>query len=179
MPIVCRQIDAPQLEVARHVLQEVHELEAGADRVARRDELLVVEPPQDAEHEATARVGRVDAVVLQVRPRGVLAHPLIHAIRLDQAQERLARQVELANRRLHVPQHRPGRLAGESRVDLPLELVERGEPVFVELIAEDVDEAGETVDRTEMGPQPAGEEDRGNRKVLGSGAAGHGGDVHH
>ena len=64
----------------------------------------LVELAQDAEHEAPARVGRVHAVLLQVRPRLVLAHPLVHAIRLDQPQERLARQLELANRRLHVPQ---------------------------------------------------------------------------
>ena len=118
-------------------------------------------------------------VLAEVVPGLVLELALIHPIGVDQPQERLARQPELANRRLQRLQDRPFRLALVAGCDLPLELVERGEPVFVELIAEDVDEAGETVDRTEMGPQPAGEEDRGNRKVLGSGAAGHGGDVHH
>ena len=39
------------------------------------------------------------------------ADALIHPVRLDQPQERLARQVELADRRLDVPQHRPRRAA--------------------------------------------------------------------
>ena len=71
-PVLRRQVDAPELEVARHVLEEVHELEPGADRVARRDELGVVEPPQHAEHEPADRIGRVDAVLAQVVPGLVL-----------------------------------------------------------------------------------------------------------
>src|SRR5262245_49429606 len=37
-PVLRRQIDAAELEVTRHVLQEVDELEPGADVVARADE---------------------------------------------------------------------------------------------------------------------------------------------
>src|SRR5690348_11625358 len=33
-----RQVDAAELEVTRHVLQKVHELQSGADVVARRNE---------------------------------------------------------------------------------------------------------------------------------------------
>ena len=177
-PVVRRQVDASQLEVARHVLQEVHELEAGADRVARLDELRVVEPPQDAEHEPAARVGRVDAVVLQVVPRLVLGHPLIHAVRLDQPQERLARQVELPDRRLHVPQDGPGRLPGEGRVHLPLELVERLEPVALVRVAELVDEPRVAVQRADVRPQRAGEEHRADGEVLAGGAGCDLGELH-
>ena len=95
----------------------------------------------------------MDAIVLQVRPGRVLAHPLVHAIRLDQPQERLARQLELANRRLHVPQDRPRRLARESRVDLPLELVEGHEPVALVGVPELVDEPRVALESADVGAQ--------------------------
>ena len=44
-PVFGRQVHAPQREVARHVLQEVHQLQAGADVVGERNQLgLVVRP---------------------------------------------------------------------------------------------------------------------------------------
>ena len=156
-PVLRRQVHAPELEVARHVLEEVHELQPGAHRVARRDELRLVEPPQHAEHEPPARIGRVDAVVAQLLPRLVLRDALIHPVRLDQAEERLARQVELADRRLDVPQHRPRRAPLEGRVDLALELVERGKPVAVERVADLVDEPRVAVERADVRTQRARE----------------------
>ena len=111
----------------------------------------------------------MDAVVLQVRPGLVLADPLVPAVRLDQPQERLPRQVEAPDRRLHVAQHRPRRLAGERRVDLPLELVERCEPVTRVGVAELVDEARVAVERTDVRTQRPREEDRADREVLAGG----------
>ena len=87
------------------------------------------------------------AVLLEVRPGRILRDSLVHAVCLDQAQERLSRQVAGANRALQLPRHRPGRLAGVTGVDLALELVEDLEPVPLVFIAEDVDEPGEAVDR--------------------------------
>ena len=68
LPVLGREVHAPELEVTRHVLEEVDELQPGADGVARGDELVVVEPAQHAEHEPPARIGGVDAVLLQCRP---------------------------------------------------------------------------------------------------------------
>jgi len=130
----------------------------------------VAEPAEDAEHQPAARVGRVDAVVLQLRPGPVLAHPLIHAIRLDQPQERLARQVELPNRRLDVPQHRPRRLTGEGRIDLLLELVERREPIAVVRVPQLVDEPRVAVERPDVRAQRARKKTRADREVLAGGA---------
>ena len=100
--ILRREVDPPQREVARHILQKVDELEPGADVVAERDGLVVVKAAQDTEHEAAAGIGRVDAVVVEVIPRLVLGDPLVDSVRLDQPQERLARQVERVDRRLQI-----------------------------------------------------------------------------
>src|SRR5205807_9418386 len=101
--VLGREIHAPRLAVARDVLEEVHELEPRADGVARRHELGIVEPAQDAEHEPSAGVRRMLAVVLQVVPGLVGGDALVNAVRLDQAEERLSWQLELAARRLHIP----------------------------------------------------------------------------
>ena len=120
----------------------------------------------------------MDAVLLEIGPRLVLAHPLVHAIRLDQPQERLARQVELADRRLHVPQHRPRRLAGEGRVDLALELVERGEAVALVRVAELVHEPRVAVQGPDVRAQGAREKHRADREVLAGGASCDLGELH-
>src|SRR5437588_7533367 len=78
--ILGREIHAPQLEVARDVLEEVYELEPRADGVARRHELRIVEPAQDAEHEPSAGVRRMLAVVLQVVPGLVGGDALVDAV---------------------------------------------------------------------------------------------------
>src|SRR5207248_6431294 len=75
------EVDAAERQIARHVLEEVDELQAGADLVAQSDGLRVVEPAQDAEHEMAAGVGGMCAVVLEVFPRLVLRDPLVHSIR--------------------------------------------------------------------------------------------------
>ena len=214
-PVVHGQIDATELEVARHVLQEVHELQAGAHVVARRDELGLGVQAQQTEHEPPHRICGMPAVLAQVVPGLVLRKTLVDPVRLDQPQERLTWKRELANRRLQRPHDGPGGLARVAGLDLLLELVERGEPIGCdaacrrrlgegagfacasaqrvclegpasapfrwrasELVAEHVDQAGEAVDRAQVRPQAAWEEHRGNREVLGSGTAGHGGDIH-
>jgi hypothetical protein len=108
--------------------------------------------------------------VLQVRPGLVLADPLVHPIRLDQTQERLAGQVELANRRLHVLEHRPGCRAGEGGIHFALELVERREPVALVGVAELVDEPRVAIEGTDMRAQRAREENRADGEVLARGA---------
>ena len=72
-------------------------------------------PPEQAEDQAADRVCRVDAVALQVGPGRVLGDPLVHPVGLDQAQERLPGQVELADRRLELLHHRPRRRAARNR----------------------------------------------------------------
>src|SRR3954447_9900326 len=120
----------------------------------------------------------MDAVVLQVAPALVLGDPLIHPVRLDQAQERLPRQVKRPDRRLENAHDGPRGRAAVARLELSLELIQRGEPVAFDLVAEDVDEARKSIDRAEVGPQAAGEEKGRDREVLGPGAAGDRADVH-
>ena len=165
-PVLRGQVDAPEREVARHVLQEVDELQPGADVVGERDRLQVVAAPEHAEHEPPDRIGRVDAVALQVGPGLVGRDALIHPVRLDQAQERLARQRAGADRRLQLAHHLPGRLAFVAGLDLSLELVERRQPVPFVLVAEDVHQPGEAVDRAQVRTQRAREEERGDGEVL-------------
>jgi hypothetical protein len=108
--------------------------------------------------------------VLHVRPGRVLAHPLVHAVCLDQPRKGFPRQFELADRRLHVPQHRPRRLTREGGADLSLQLVERGEPVPRIGVAELVDEPRVAVKSTDVWPQLTREEDRPDGEVLAGGA---------
>src|SRR5205823_4886354 len=82
--VVSRQVDAAELEVSRDVLDEVDELEAGADVVAQGDGLGIAEPAEHAQYEPAARVGGVDAVALHVVPRLVLGDALVDPVRLDQ-----------------------------------------------------------------------------------------------
>ena len=116
--------------------------------------------------------------MLQVVPRLVLGHPLVHPVRLDQPQERLAWQVELADRRLDVPQHGPRRLAGEGGVDLALELVERREPVALVRVAELVDEPRVAVEGADVWPQRAAGRGASRREVLPGSAGGDLGELH-
>src|SRR6266566_636940 len=66
--VVERQVDTAELEIARHVLQEVDELQPGADVVTRGDQLGLAVQAQQAEHEAADGVGRVTAVFLEAVP---------------------------------------------------------------------------------------------------------------
>ena len=77
---------------------------------------------------------------------------LVHPVGLDQAEERLARKRELADRRLEHAHHRPFRRPAVAAVDLPFELVQRSQPIALDFVAEDVDEPGEAVDRPQVGP---------------------------
>src|SRR6266516_5423397 len=49
--VVERQVDTAELEIARHDLEEVDELQPGADVVARGDQLGVAVQAEQAEHE--------------------------------------------------------------------------------------------------------------------------------
>ena len=103
------------------------------------------------------RVGRVAAVLLQVVPGLVLGDALIHPVRLDQSQERLARKRELVDGRRERPHDRPGRLARVAGAELLLQLVERGQAIALDLVPEHVDEPGETVDGAQVRPEAARE----------------------
>ena len=165
-PLLGRQVDPPEREVARDVLQEVDQLQAGADVVRERDQLGIVRAAEDAEHEPADRIGRVDAVVLEVGPGRVLRDPLVHPVRLDQAEKRLARERAGTDRRLQDAHHRPGRLALVASVDLALELVEDLRPVAFVLVTEDVDETRKAVDRPQVRANRPREEKRRDGEVL-------------
>ena len=176
--VVGRQVDPPEREVARHVLEEVDQLEPGADVVGGGHELRLVCQLQQTEHEPPDGVGRMHAVVLQVCPRLVLGDALIHPVRLDQAQKRLPRQVEFADGRPQLLHHRPGGLTRVAGLHLPLELVEQRQAVAFGLVAEDVHEPREAVHRPQMRPQRTREEERRDREVLGTRSSGYLGRVH-
>src|SRR5439155_3833650 len=176
--VVERQVDAAELEIARHVLQEVDELQPGADVVARGDQLGVVVQAEQAEHETADGVGRVAAVLLQVAPGLVLGEALVHPVRLDQPEERLSWQRELVDGRRERPQDRPRGLYRVARVELALELSERGEAIALHLVADDVHEAGEAVDGAQVGPEAPRKENRRNREVLRPRSAGYDGHIH-
>ena len=93
------------------------------------------------------------AVLAQVVPAHVVGPPLVDPVRFDQSQKRLARQPELVDGRLQRLQDRPLRVALVAGPDLALELVEGGESIPLDLVTQDVDEAGEAVDRAEMRSQ--------------------------
>jgi len=140
--------------------------------------VLVVEQPQHAEDEPPARVGRVDAVPLQVVPRLVVGDALVHPVGLDETKERLPRQSVFPDRRLDVAHDRPGRLVREGELHLALELVEGREPVALVCVAELVHEPRVAIERAHMPAQAAREEDRADREVLAGGAGGNLGNLH-
>ena len=134
---------------------------------------------QQAEHEPPDRIGRVAAVLASGRPRsrtrrcaGPSGSPRSGA---GTARAAARTRGSSAASTCITGQDGLARVAG---VELPLELVERGEPIALDLVAEDVDEPGEAVDGAQMRPQPAREEQRGDREVLGARAAGDGSHFH-
>jgi hypothetical protein len=173
-----RQVDATELEISGDVLQEIDELQSGADVVARSNELRVVIEPQEAENEPPDRIGRVPAVLTEIVPAAVFGDSLIHSVGFDQTKERLAGELELLDRRLEHFHHGPRRPTGVAGLDLALELVECRETIPLDLVAEDVDETGEAVDRSKVWPQTPWEEQRRDGEVLGARAAGDDGDIH-
>src|SRR5207248_4216020 len=105
-----------------------------------------------------------------------------HPIRLDQTKERLARQGKLANRRLKLDEHGPGRGATIGRVDFALEVIEGREPrlrATLELVAADVDEPGVGVEGATVRPERARERERSDREILTARAFCHRGNVEH
>ena len=177
-PVLAREVHAAELEIPRHVLEEVDELQARADLVARRHELRVAVQMQQPEHQPPDRIGGVPAVLAQVVPRLVVRVALVDPVGLDQPQKRLARERELTDGRLEDAHHRPGGLAGVTGFELALQLVQRGRPIAFDLITEDVHEPREAIDRAKVPPQPPREEQRGHGEVLRPRSAGDGSHVH-
>ena len=172
--VLGREVHASKSQVARPVLEEVHELEARADVVRPGDELHVVRAPDDAQHEPADGVGGVAAVLAKVVPALVLRYPLVHPVRLDQPGERLPRQRAGLDRRLQLAHDGPLGLSGAvTGVELRLELVEHRRPVALPLVAEDVHEPREAVDRPQVRPVLAREEQRRDREVLRPGPGSH------
>ena len=97
--VLGRQVDATVGEVLGYVLAVLDELQRRADlireRHARGRSLA-----EHAEHELADGVGRQLAVAAQLLPGLIPVDALVHAIGLDQAHERLARQLAFAQRRL-------------------------------------------------------------------------------
>ena len=133
--IIRGKVDAPERQIARHVLEEVDQLEPGTDVVRGANQHRVVVETEQPEDEPADRVGGVVAVPLDLVPRLVLGLALVDPVALDQPQERLAREVELADRRLELPHHRPRRVAVVAGLDLTLQLVELCKPVALDLVA--------------------------------------------
>src|SRR5207244_6555819 len=107
-------------------------------------------------------------------PSVVLGDALIRSVRIDQAEDGRARQVEGTDRRLKLTHDRPCRLAVVARVELLLQLVEERVAVALGPVAEDVDEPAVAVDAPEVGTDRAREEQRGDGEVLPSRTPGDG-----
>jgi hypothetical protein len=120
------------------------------------------------QHEAPDRIGGEAAVVEELGLRRVAEHALVAPVRLDEARERLARQRARAERRREAAEQRMAREVREGALEILLERVERGEPVARVLVADEVDEAREAVDREQVLAVGAGQEAERDREVLGA-----------
>ena len=119
--VLLGQIHPSERQVARRILEEVHELQAGAHVVAARHELGIAGAAVDAEHEPADGIGGVRAVVADVGPGLVPGRALVDPVRLDQARERLPRKLARGDRRVEAAHDRRARRP----VQLALELVEQ------------------------------------------------------
>ena len=164
-PVLRGEVDAPAAEVLADVLPVLRELQRRADAVRERDPLRR-RRAEHVEHELADRVRREVAVVDELGERLVRRLPLVAPVRLDQAEERLARKRAFANRRAQTQQQRVLRLAVEDAVQILLERVEDRGAVAVDLVAELVDESREAVDRGEVSARPAADEQRRDGEVL-------------
>ena len=164
-PVLRRQVDAPAAEVLADVLPVLRELQRRADAVRERDPLRR-RRAEDVQHELADRIRREVAVVHELVERLVRRLPLVATVRLDQTQERLARERALAHGRPQALQQRVLRLAVEDAVQILLERVEDRGAVAVDLVAELVDEPREAVDRREVSARLAPDEQRGDGEVL-------------
>ena len=133
---------------------------------------------QQAEHEPADRVGRMAAVLASGRPRSRTrrcADPsgsprsAAGTARAEARTRGWSAQAPASPATIGSPDVASG--------ELPLQVVERGESVALDLVAENVDESGEPVDRAQVRPEAAREEHRGNREVLGPRAAGYDGQL--
>ena len=106
------------------------------------------------------------AVLLHVGPCLVRRNALVDAVGLDQAQERLAREIELAHRWLDVAEHRPRGLSFERERHLLLDLVESGQPIPVVGVTELVYEPGIAIEGAHVRAQRAGKENRADREIF-------------
>jgi hypothetical protein len=72
----------------------------------------------------------------------------------------------------------PRRLSRVTGIQLPFELVQRGKPITLDLVTEDVHETCEAVHRAKVRPQAPREQQRGDGEVLRPRTPGNRGDVH-
>src|SRR5690606_7373643 len=160
-----RQVQATASPVDRQVLQEVHQLQPGADRVGGRPGRLVpsAEEPQ---HELPHGIGRAPAVVEQRGAVRIAGHAQVLLEGVEQGDERLPRQAmgprggeHVADNRLDTPV-RKDVLAQPTK--LPQALVDAG----VALVGDVVGMAGEAVDRHDRRTQRRRHEAGGNREIL-------------
>ena len=140
---------------------------------------------EDAEHHAPDRVGGEPAIADQVREGLITRDDLVLAVGLDQVEERLRGQVEPVYRFGHPLDQgvyvvvRPGAVGGaplsrpgaEGEPELVLDFVEGGHTVTGVVVADLVHEPGPAVKSHEVGPHSRRQQPRGDREVLGAGAA--------
>ena len=121
---------------------------------------------EHVEHHAPNRVCRVVAVMQEVAVRGESDLALVHAVRLDELAKRGLGNVEPANGVLERDDDGVRRMAAVGLYERLLPLVELSQPVARGLVAEVVGLAAEGVDRVEVGPHAARQQQRADREVL-------------
>ena len=125
--VLGRQVDASAAQILGDVLAVLGQLQRSADRV-RAAHARGRGGVEHVQHELADRVCGQRAVAAQLLPGVIRADPLVDAVCLDQARERLTRQPALAQRGFQRDQQRPGGAALEGAVELALELIQRRQP---------------------------------------------------
>ena len=171
----CGQVDPAALEVARHVLPAVGELERGADLVGARLALRVAVPEQP-EHDAADRVRRAAAVLEQVRERrawrsvspAASRRNAVSRSRNGSIGSRCAAMVWPSARKTGSSTAARSARAGEQLLLVCREAVEPAGGIA--LVRQVVAAAREGVHRRQVAAQPARQEKRPDREVLVVGA---------
>ena len=166
------QVDAAGRGVLGNVLPVLGELQPGADPVRPRQPLRC-RRREGGQHQPSDGVGRQPAIVGEVFEGGVAGNHLILAVGRDQIRERGAVRAR--------GEHRGGR-TGDERVqsgllrvgprhlDLAFQPVQGGQPVALIVVADLVDQPGESVEGQQVLAGRWREQPRGDPKVFPAGA---------
>ena len=161
------QVDATSQPVAADVLPEVHQLQAGADRVGKAHQ-FPIPAPFERQHDPAHGIGRPSAVVGEFLAGVVPRASLILLEGVKQVREGLALQARGPDRLRERDEHRMLRPAGEAPCELLTPRRERHEGLLRagRLVGEIVAPAGEGVDVGEVLPEPRRHEPRRHGEVL-------------